>query len=398
MLAERGVRTVQFFGVPSPEMVASVQGKCQAIVACLKSRSIDPREAQDLSLQALDALRVLAPKQWQFKYCSTFDSTAQGNIGPVTEVLLDRLEQRFTVAVPALPINGRTQYLGYLFVGRELLSESPMRHHPLNPMTDSNLVRHLQLQTKRPVGLVDLTAVRSGHLAESLDASAQSVSIALVDALDDSDLARIADATADFPLITGGSGLAMHLPAVWRERGWLQQKAGEPVRSSAAAAPVKRGALILSGSCSAATLRQLDSLRNAGCQILPLNLDDLDNTAAQAARVIEQEGWAAISSSAAADQRYPHQYAGRIEQAFGKLAEKLVTGHGIRQLIVAGGETSGAVVGALGVKAVEITGTIDPGVPSLRTLDDRDLALALKSGNFGSTDFFEKTLRSWKTL
>jgi uncharacterized protein YgbK (DUF1537 family) len=385
MLRERGVRTVQLFGVPHD---LSVADGYEAVVLCLKSRSIAPSDACDQSLAALKALEGLGARQIQFKYCSTFDSTERGNIGPVTDVLMQALGVESTIAVPALPVNGRTQYLGHLFVGSQLLSDSPMRHHPLNPMTDSNLVRHLQAQTTRRVGLVDLQTLRRGGATVN-------AGIELVDAIAQEDLDLIADAFADLPFITGGSGLGMALPRVWRERGLLSGTRQLPVDT----APSGR-TLILSGSCSAATLNQLDELERAGYSPIPVDTSNLvQDPAAELDRLeaaCANADVACVRSSAPASERESGEHvSAAIEALFGQLAKRLVEAGGVTRIIVAGGETSGAVVNALRIKAVEILETIDPGVPALKALGSKPLRLALKSGNFGAPDFFLKTMRKW---
>ena len=386
MLRERGVRTVQLFGIPHDLSVAEGY---EVVVLCLKSRSIAPSGACGQSLSALEALRRLGARQIQFKYCSTFDSTERGNIGPVTDALMQALGVESTIAVPALPVNGRTQYLGHLFVGSQLLSDSPMRHHPLNPMTDSNLVRHLQAQTRRRVGLIDLHTLRQGA------AVITEPGIALVDAIAEEDLDIIAQAFADLPLITGGSGLGMSLPRVWRERGLLSgghQFDAEP-------APLGR-TLILSGSCSAATLNQLEELERAGHSPIRVNVSTLMQDPAAELHRLEaacaDSDVACVRSSAPAPERESgERVSAAIEALFGQLAKRLVDSGGVTRIIVAGGETSGAVVNALDIKAVEILDTIDPGVPALKALGGKPLRLALKSGNFGAPDFFLKTIRKW---
>lgn len=378
MLFEQGVRTVLLFGV------TEVPEGYDAAVLCLKTRSAPAAQARALSVEALDRLRKRSPRQVQFKYCSTFDSTPEGNIGPVIDELLSALAASYTVAVPALPVNGRTQYLGHLFVNGVLLNESPMRHHPLNPMTDANLVRWLQRQTSRCVGLVALPDVQSGRFAVP-----SGVEIALVDAVTDADLASIAEAVCDLPLITGGSGLAMKLPGVWRRRGLLPPPAEATLQP-----PARPGTLILAGSCSAATLDQLRAWEESGHEALSMNVAELGQSevarlekAARAA--IAQKGVALIRSSAPPDARLPGS-AAAIERAFAELASRLTPAVG--KLIVAGGETAGAVVDALQLRAVELIAILDPGVPALRSVDKPHLHLALKSGNFGSRDFFSKAL------
>jgi uncharacterized protein YgbK (DUF1537 family) len=327
-----------------------------------------------LSVAALGLLRRLEPGQVQFKYCSTFDSTPRGNIGPVTDALLTAMGQARTIAVPALPVNGRTQYQGYLFVGRALLSESALRYHPLNPMTDANLVRWLQQQTERKVGLADLAAVRGGRLKEALEGC----EIALVDALDEDDLGRIAEAAVDLPLITGGSGLARHLPRLWGYEGSLPK----PERRAGA-----RRTLILSGSCSAATLEQLDRWKEGGGAVLRQERTSEDAVE----RELGARGVALVASSAPPGERQGD--ARVIERSFGTLAARAVREWGVTDVIVAGGETSGAVVEALDVAAVELTGIVAPGVPSLRAIGEARLSLVLKSGNFGAPDFFRDAMQ-----
>ncbi len=372
MLFREGARTLQTFGLSS----APLPKGYDAIVVSLKTRSIAPMEAPRQTREAMRQLAQLKPRQWQFKYCSTFDSTATGNIGPVIDLMLDELQVLLTVAVPALPVNGRKQYQGHLFVNGELLAESPLRQHPLNPMTDSNLVRHLSSQTRHRVGLVTLETVRQGAAAiqRALQQLGQSgTRIALVDAIEDSDLSTIARACRSLPLVTGGSGIGAAIARTWRKQA--SQAAGKPA--------TKRSTLILSGSCSRQTLEQVARLEHSGLPILRLRLGDLPQVLAQARDRLDTQGVAAIVSSAEAGQQTPGA-AEQIEAAFGELARQLPA----EQVIVAGGETSGAVVQTLGIEAVEITGMIDPGVPSLLAIGGRPIRLALKSGNFGRDDFF----------
>jgi uncharacterized protein YgbK (DUF1537 family) len=369
MLAERGVRTLMHFGVPD----APLHGSYDAAVVCLKSRSIPAAEARAMSARALEWLQAAGARQIQFKYCSTFDSTAAGNIGPVLDELLDRMNAPYSVVVPALPVNGRTQYLGHLFVNGVPLAESPMRHHPLNPMTDSNLVRHLAAQTTSRVGLIPLPIVQSGDIKAY--AARLGARMLLVDAVTESNLARIAEAFVDSPLISGGSGIAAHLPAFWHtESEFLSPPAIEP-----------SGVLMLAGSCSAATLEQL--ARYPGPKIrfdAAAKLDPADRTL--------------VYSSAPPDQRLPLESAGRIEQTLASVAVDMVNKHRVRRIIVAGGETAGAVVDALGIKAVEVLRVLSPGVPALRTLGAHPIALVLKSGNFGPPDFFAEAAAYLETL
>ncbi len=377
MLASQGVRTLQTFGLPDPDTLHAARG-FEALVVSLKSRSIAPEAAIERSLEAATALLSLDPKQVQFKYCSTFDSTDRGNIGPVADALMSALSTDYTIAVPALPVNGRTQYMGYLFVNGVLLSESPMRHHPLNPMTEPNLVRHLQKQTSRPVGLVDLNAVRTGRAGERPG----DAEIALVDAIDNSDLVAVARAATGLPLVTGGSGITWAMPSVWRDAGVWQPRVAPPWSSESSGKT-----LLLAGSCSAMTLRQIAAWSGPK---EPMRVDLLDAAEVDRLASVCKSAWTShdavlVYSSAEPGARITDA-AEHIESAFATLARNLRPYY--YRIVVAGGETSGAVVDALGVRAVEIGPEIDPGVPALREVAGEGLRLALKSGNFGSPEFF----------
>jgi uncharacterized protein YgbK (DUF1537 family) len=397
MLVRHGMATVQLIGVPED---AIDPGDTQAVVVALKSRTIQADQAVGQSLAALEWLRARGAEQILFKYCSTFDSTERGNIGPVSEALLEALGADFTIACPALPENGRTIYLGHLFVGDQLLSDTHMRHHPLTPMTDSNLVRVLQRQSQAPVGLVPYPVVERGPEAIRArfdELRVQGVRQAIADAVSDRHLLALGAAAADLALITGGSGIAMGLPENFRRRGLLAR--GEP----ADRLPHTPGLeAILAGSCSAATLGQIEQHRAAGRPTFvldPIGLtdggDDIERALAFAGKHLG-EGPVLISSSAPPEEvatvqeRLGRERAGAaIENAMAAIAQGLVA-QGVRRLVVAGGETSGAVVGALGIKGLRIGPPIDPGVPWTTSLGDPPLALALKSGNFGAPDFFLK--------
>jgi uncharacterized protein YgbK (DUF1537 family) len=396
MLHLAGIPAVQVFGVPE-ELDAEAVAPGGAVVVALKTRSAPPEAAVDLSLRTLRKLQELAPRQVQFKYCSTFDSTPRGNIGPVAEALLENMGVACTVAVPALPVNGRTQYLGHLFVDRRLLAESPLRDHPLNPMTDSNLVRWLSAQTPVGVGLVPLPVVLAGPAAiqqAMLRLEKEGVRIALVDAVTDENLDAIAAAVADMPLITGGSGITHALARLWQRQGGFDTRPATP------RLPRSRGVLILAGSCSAATLQQLDRWEAAGNAVLRVSGPEQVASAPGFVReAIARTGVATVASSAAPGSRNTNPDAARaFEHAFGELAAQLVREGAAGDIIVAGGETSGAVVDALAVKAARVVGLVAPGVPSLVTLDQRRLWLVLKSGNFGGPDFFADALRHREKL
>ena len=393
MLHSAGMRTVLAIGVPD---AGAVPLEADAVVVALKSRSIAAADTVAQSLAALAWLRARDARQILFKYCSTFDSTDAGNIGPVADALLEACGAEFTVACPAFPTNKRTVYMGHLFVGEQLLADSPMKDHPLTPMRDSNLVSVLARQVRRKVGLVPLATVRRGSVAmrEAFAAlRASGHGYAIVDAVADADLQDLGAACVGMPLVTGGSGIAMGLPAALDVRGPLP----------AALPKIEGPAAVISGSCSAQTIAQVAhwSARRPAFRIDPLPLaagEDL------AARALE---WAApklvagpvlIYATAlpeqvrAAQARLGAAEAGElVERALAKVAQGLVA-CGVRKLVVAGGETSGAVVQSLGVRLLEIGPPIDPGVPWTFAAGDPKLALALKSGNFGGTDFFTKAL------
>jgi 3-dehydrotetronate 4-kinase len=397
-LVKAGMRTVQLLGVPSPGLEVP-QADC--IIVALKSRSNPPQEAVQLSLAALDWLRSRGTRQYYFKYCSTFDSTDKGNIGPVADALLDALGADFTVFNPAFPTNKRTVYKGYLFVGDELLSESGMRHHPLTPMTDPSLVRVLQRQTRHKVGLVQYSEVvkGAGVVREAFQALRKGgTRHAVLDAITDEHLLTLGEACADLQLVTGGSGMAMGLPANFVRAGLL--KAGQHYPLPKVTGPTA----VLAGSCSVATQGQVADMKRSH------EAFGLDPVAIAGGRDQAQEAlaWAErrvadkpilIYSTAAPEQvsavqkQLGREEAGAmIEQTLGRIAQGLVA-KGVRRLVVAGGETSGAVVGALGVQGLYIGPEIDPGVPWTFSIGQPTLALALKSGNFGTPDFFTKAFR-----
>lgn len=397
MLVKGGMRTIQTIGVPAK---GTLPADVDAVVVALKTRSI---AAADAIAQSIDALKILQESgcvRFFFKYCSTFDSTDAGNIGPVGDALLDRLKATQAIYCPAFPENGRTIFFGHLFVGDVLLSDSHMRHHPLTPMTDSNLARVLARQTAHKVGLIPLKQVQDGSASvrAALDGLAsQGVRHVVVDAAANTDLGIIAEAIGDDPLVTGGSGVALGLPAAYRRRGLLAHNAG------ADALPKVGGAsAVLAGSCSAATLGQIAAFKGAH---FALDTDaicrgeDVVGKALDWARDELGKGVVLVSASDTPDavktlqSKYGVEKSSQaIEKAMAALARGLVEA-GVGRLVVAGGETSGAVVGALGVTALRIGSEIDPGVPWTASIDAKPLLLALKSGNFGSPDFFTKAFQ-----
>lgn len=398
MLVRGGMRTLQVIGVPDGPIDADVD----AVVIALKSRTLPAAEAIEESVAALDWLKQAGCRQFFFKYCSTFDSTAQGNIGPVADALLEALNAPFALACPAFPENQRTLFNGYLFVGNELLSESGMRHHPLTPMTDANLVRVLQQQTERKVSLIPHSIVNQGTSAVRqafVEAQADGSGYAIVDAVNNVDLKVIGEAAADHVLITGGSGVAIGLPDNFKRAGLL------PGASCAANLPhIKGHSAVLSGSCSVATNGQVEFWQQSGrpsFALDPLRLADGHDQVTEAlnwARPLLGEGPVLIYGSArpeavkAVQERLGIAAAGEIvERALSQIALGL-RNLGVNIFVVAGGETSGAVVKALGVDALRIGAPIDPGVPWTLGLGEHPTALALKSGNFGTRNFFIKAL------
>lgn len=403
MLVKAGMRTVQLIGVPD----GPPPDDADAVVIALKSRTSPVDEAVAESLAALHWLQQAGCRQFYFKYCSTFDSTPQGNIGPVAEALMQALDTDFTIACPAFPANGRTIYKGHLFVGDGLLSESGMRTHPLTPMTDANLVRVLQQQVQGKVGLVGYDTVSRGQAAireRFASLREEKHGLAIVDALSNADLDVIGAACADLTLVTGGSGIALGLPQNFRKRGLLAENFVMDGLS-------RTGGLraVISGSCSATTQRQVEVMRTShpAFSIDPLRLargEDLVSAALEWAGRRNARQPILIYATAPPESVRQAQGELGVEQAsqlveltLSMIAQGLARA-GVGQMIVAGGETSGAVVKALGVKGLRIGPEIDPGVPWTSTLasdGQRPLALALKSGNFGSADFF---LKAWSKL
>jgi 3-dehydrotetronate 4-kinase len=372
-LAREGLSVIQVNGVPEPALEIPA---ADAVVVALKSRTNPAAEAVAWSLASLKWLRRRGAQRIYFKYCSTFDSTARGNIGPVADALLDALGEPFTVATPAYPRNGRTVYKGNLFVGDVPLAESGMRDHPLTPMRDSNLVRVLGAQTWRSVFLVPVDVMEAGAVEIKKKLSGAE-GYAVLDATRDEHLIAAGEACRELKLTTGGAGLAMGLARALGVK-----------RSSSTELPRLSGpAVILAGSCSQATLAQIEAWGSAALKLDPMHLDPVAAVEWAARRPPSP---ALIYASAPPEAIV----AGRgeaIEQAFREIARGL-RAKGVRKFVVAGGETSGAVVDALGVRALAIGPEIDPGVPWTAAVGGEPYLLALKSGNFGSRDFFAKAL------
>ena len=408
-LVRAGMRTVQTIGIPTDTQAIDAD----AIVVALKSRTIPAQEAVSQSLQAHAWLKAQGVEQIYFKYCSTFDSTAEGNIGPVTEALMDAIhgkDQGFTIVCPAFPENNRTIFKGHLFVGDVLLSDSGMRNHPLTPMTDANLVRVMQSQTQRKVGLVEQACVAAGPdaiRARFKALQAEGVGVAVIDAISNQDLMHMGQALAGMPLVTAGSGVAIGLPQNWRARGVLANHA------KADTLPAPQGfQAVVSGSCSVATNAQVRHWLESGKPALAIDplavasgADVVTQTLAWATPLLSQ-GPVLIYATAEPDAVKAIQNklgvakAGElVEHTLSSIAKGLVQ-NGVRQLVVAGGETSGAVIQALEVQRMVIGPQIDPGVPwtSLTSpvCHGDTVHVTLKSGNFGTNDFFAKSFTQLK--
>jgi uncharacterized protein YgbK (DUF1537 family) len=396
MLVRSGLRTVQWFGhsLPPAGMEAD------AVVVALKTRSAAVEDAVAQSLEALRSLQRLGTRRFFFKYCSTFDSTESGNIGPVAEALMAALGTEQVPFCPAFPENGRTVYLGHLFVGSKLLNESGMEHHPRTPMTDPNIVRVLEQQSKHSVGLVPYHVVARGPAAIRECATAWrelNARLLICDTVCNQHLHDIAKAVADWPLATGSSAMGYWMAEAYREAGLPRAERYAPNL------PEVRGpAAILAGSCSAATRRQVEAFKRRSPALALEPRSVLSGAAARAAL-----DWATNRLKAGAvliystmppnelrevQQRFGETAAARAyEDCMGEIARGLVDA-GVRRLVIAGGETAGAVIRSLGVRGLSIGPEIEPGVPWATSIDSQPMALALKSGNFGSDDFFSKAL------
>lgn len=399
-LVQGGMRVIQVMELLSADALRELD--CDAIVVALKIRSVEPALAVEQALAATRALKEAGCERFFFKYCSTFDSTPAGNIGPIAEAMQAYLGQTQTVFCPAFPRNGRTVYQGHLFVFDRLLCESGMQDHPLNPMHDSDLCRVLATQTEQAVGLVDLQCIEQGadFIADRLRELESNAPLVVLDTCSDRQLAAIAKAVAGMAFVTGGSGIARFLPAAFRDQGLGENKTHMPEIPRVAGR-----SFVLSGSCSAATLRQVDAFQEH-CASMKI---DVACVLADPGKYCEQlVAWAIMqdvarpvmfySSSTAEEidhlrqQDHADNLSLNIEQFQAKLARRLADEAGASRIVVAGGETSGAVAAGLGVNKLRIGPEICAGVPWTESVGVERFALAFKSGNFGDEDFFASAL------
>ena len=403
MLARSGVNVSLRIGVPlsTPENTAEIE------VIALKTRSISASKAIEESLSALKWLKEAGAKKYFFKYCSTFDSTAEGNIGPVSEALMNELKVDQTIYCPAFPENGRSIYMGNLFVGQKLLSESSMKDHPLTPMNDSNLMRLLSAQVSRRVGLADRIVVNSGvnSLKEKLISLKENdVPHVIVDAVADTDLDTIASACQDMDFITGGSALAMPLAEFYKASGKISANDNSFMNKK-----LNTGSIILSGSCSEMTIIQVKNFIQRGAAAFQLDPIDLaENGVKKVLDWLSSQDFTKniiIYATSEPDTVKKVQAELGVDMA-GKIVEQGLSECaiaarelGIKNFIIAGGETSGAITKALNVRQLDIGIEIAPGVPwTFSGKRNNQIALSLKSGNFGSEEFFTEALNKLENL
>ncbi len=415
MLAGQGLRTLLVIDLPEQSQFAEWSAGQHAVVMAEGTRNLRADEARARTRSAIRLLKSRDPRVFQLKFCSTFDSTPEGNIGPTIDAALEELGEEFTVALPALPVNGRTTYQGYHFVYERLLSDSAMREHPLTPMTEANLVKHLSRQTARRVGLAPYESVEAG--AEELgrrfeSLRADGVSIAIVDCLSDAHVRVVCRASADLRLVTGGSAFGQGFPAVWRERGWVEEFDVQTASLSTGETE-GRGRLVVAGSCSVATRAQNRWFESEGAPALrveprALLVEELERgplvervrrhlnagrdcllyTTDEPAEVARVQSWAA-------GQGLDVQTLGeRLAYALADLVAEVLEAAPVSGLVFAGGETSGALCRRLRLGALRVGRNIEPGVPLCYSLGRYRLPVVLKSGNFGGEDFYARALEA----
>ena len=412
MLADEGLRTLLVIDLPAAEKFLEWSERYDAVVMAEGTRNLAPREAAERTRRAIRLLKEREPRVFQIKYCSTFDSTPEGNIGPSIDAALDELDEAFTIAVPALPINGRTTYQGYHFVGCQLLSDSPMRHHPLTPMTNANLVDLLGRQTTRRVGLAPYDEVEAGadRLRQCFHSLRdEGVEVAVVDCLNDEHVRTICRAASELRLLTGSSAFGQGMPGVFRERGWLSGRT--EISNAPQVAAGDRGCLLVAGSCSVATRGQNEWLAAQGVPIYQLDARELldehfdGGAVASAVRARLAAGVHCLLTTSGTPEevrRVQEWGAGaglsvpvlgqKIADALADFVAEVLEDCRAGGLVVAGGETSGAVCRRLELGALHVGRNIAPGVPLCFSLGKFQLPVVLKSGNFGGTDFYGRAL------
>ncbi|GAB3482789.1 3-oxo-tetronate kinase [Marinomonas epiphytica] len=398
-LVNSGMRTLQLIGVPEHTVELA---EYDAVVIALKTRTLPAEQAVKESLEALEWLIAQECSQYYFKYCSTFDSTKQGNIGPVTDALMARLEVKTTILCPALPVNGRTVYQGHLFVHEQLLSDSGMRDHPLTPMTDANLLRLMKQQAEGEVGLINLHTVRQGadKVSNAINDLAGQYRYLVMDAITHEDLDIIGQASNSLKLITGGSGLAPGLASSFKQHGLLASHKNSTQLDSLAGC-----AVVLSGSCSLMTQQQVAHFRPLfpSFKIDPMAIAQETQTVEGCLQWFEEHKHGPAVMFYATDsadkikqvqQKLGVDTAGELVERFMATLVDELNRRKVNKLIVAGGETSGAVIKALNPTQLKVGQTIAPGVPLAQVLGEEPKLVTLKSGNFGQADFFSKALKA----
>jgi uncharacterized protein YgbK (DUF1537 family) len=413
MLAEQRLRTLLVIDLPEQRQLEEWSAGQHAIVMAEGTRNLRADEARTRTRDAIRLLKSRDPRVFQLKYCSTFDSTPEGNIGPTIDAALEELCEEFTVALPALPVNGRTTYQGYHFVHERLLSDSPMREHPLTPMTDANLVRHLGRQTDRRVGLAPYDSVEAGaeELARRFERlRADGVSIAIVDCLSDAHVETICRASGDMRLVTGSSAFGQWLPAVWRERGWVEESDVQTATLSSSLTE-GRGRLVVAGSCSTATRAQNRWFESQGAPAFRIEPRALLGEEFRRASLVESvRGYlsagrdcllyttdepsevARVQTWGAGEGLDAPALGHRIAYALADLVSEILEAAPAGGLVFAGGETSGALCRRLSLGALRVGRNIEPGVPLCHSLGRYRLPVVLKSGNFGGEDFYARAL------
>ncbi|MBV8859140.1 MAG: four-carbon acid sugar kinase family protein [Acidobacteria bacterium] len=415
MLAEQRLRTLLVIDLPAQNQFEEWSAGHHAVVLAEGTRNLRADEARARTRAAIQLLKSRDPRAFQLKYCSTFDSTPEGNIGPTIDAALEELGEEFTVALPALPVNGRTTYKGYHFVHERLLSDSPMREHPLTPMTEPNLVRHLSRQTARRVGLAPFESVEAGpeELRRRFERlRADGVSIAVVDCLSDAHVETVCRASADLRLVTGGSAFGQGLPKVWRERGWVEEFDAQtaPLSSTDAGG---RGRLVVAGSCSVATRAQNRRFVLSGApafRVEPRALLSEDFKRASLVETLRRQlasgrdcllyttdepaEVARVQSWAAGEGLDVQALGQRLAYALADLVAEILVGVEVGGLVFAGGETSGALCRRLNLGALRVGRNVEPGVPLCYSLGRYRLPVVLKSGNFGGEDFYGRALEA----